>query len=234
MENELNIKDAHLNEELELKDNNIFKLDYENQNVDNNINYLNWKNSNIKEYGNNAKLFKCKKCKILLYSKNEDNIKEPYYSKLCPICKKYICYFCSYSYNYSKYDHLYCCFKRVINISFLISGVNYLKEKDLFDCDNLLFLIPIMNILGLFLRTDSLLFYSRASEKSKKEGKFEEYSNNEFYEKMLYIIPFVLGIPYFLIDAYHLIFLYLISIPFKLYPLKYYLGFVDIKSNYFK
>ena len=97
MENESNIIDT-INETIQINDNKIFKFDYENQQLESNLNYIKWKDSNIKEYGNNAKLFKCKKCKIFFYSKYEDIIKKPYYLAPCLICKQYICYFCSYSY----------------------------------------------------------------------------------------------------------------------------------------
>ena len=128
MENEINSKDNILNEKLVIANNNIFKYDYEKQNLDNNLNYLKWKDSFLKEYGITAKLFKCKKCKILFYSKNEDIIKKPYYLSLCPICKHYIFYFCSYSYNFN--ESLFCCNKRAINISIFSFRIKLYKRNN--------------------------------------------------------------------------------------------------------
>jgi len=229
----MNILDNNLNEKIELNENKIFKFEYENQKIDNNINYLKWKDSIIKKYDNDVKIFKCKQCKILFYSKNEDMIKNPYYSMPCPICKKYICYFCSCSYIYSKYSLLYCCRRRILNICFFISAPSYSKDENLFNLEIFMFLIPIINILGLFRRIETILFFSLPQEISKNEGKFKYYENSKFYEIMVFIIPIVLGIPFFFIDIYHIIFLFLISIPFKLYPFKYYLGVIDIKGKYF-
>ncbi len=141
MENE-NLIDNYLNEPLEIIDNKIFKYDYENQQLESNLNYIKWKESNIKEYGNNAKLFKCKKCKILFYSKYED-VKKPYYSVSCPICKQYICYFCLHSYIHpQEKDKIFCCYKRIINLSFLILGPLYGKECNICEFYFLTFLIP--------------------------------------------------------------------------------------------
>ena len=233
MENEVSLEDVNLNEQLLLKDKNIFKLDYENQNVNNNINYLYWKDSILKKYGNDIKIFKCNKCKILFYSQNEDIIKGNYYSMLCPICKLYICYFCSTSFD--KYDDVFCCKRRVINICFSISGPEYTKGINLCDLDIILFLIPFMNILGLSYCLNRILYFSIPRKKPSNKGKLTSYEGDNIpvHQFMIFLVPLVLGIPYFIIDAYHLIFLFLISIPFKIWPLKYYLGFFDIKLKYF-
>ena len=221
MENENNQINCNLNEKIEINENKIFNLDYENQNLDNNINYLKWKDSIIKEYGNKTKLFKCKKCKILFYSTNEEIIKTSYYTNTCPKCKKHICYFC---FNYSENKYLYCCKRRVINILFFISGPNYIKDNDKIDCDNILFLIPIINIIGLSFCANNILFLSMTTSSSKYDP---------LYEYMTFLIPLVLFIPYFFIDIYHIIFIFLISIPFKFVPLKYYNGIFDSKFKYF-
>ena len=130
MENEGNISDisdTNLNKKLELNDKKIFPYDYKNQKIDNNINYLEWKDSIIKEYSNDAKIFKCKRCKILFYSKKEDMIKKPYYSMPCPICNNSICYFCSCDYNC--FDRIYCCRRRILNICLCISGPYYADDE---------------------------------------------------------------------------------------------------------
>ena len=236
MENEVNLKEMDLNEQLVIN-NNIYKLDYENQKVDNNINFISWKKSMLKEYGNDAKLFRCQKCNILFYSNNIDIKKEPYYSIPCPICKLYICYFCLTSFkSYSKNNKIYCCKRRIINICFFISGPQYTGYNNLFDFNIFIFLIPIMNIFGLLVRAYSLLFYSLPLEKSKKNGNLRHHEKSTYscLQLMSFIIAILLGIQFFFIDSYHIIFLFLISIPFKFWPLKYYLGVVDINLEYFR
>ena len=222
MENENNPKDYNLNDKIEINENKIFNLDYENQKLDNNKNFLKWKTSIIKEFGNDAKLLKCKSCKILFYSKNEDISKEPYYTNTCPKCKNHICYFCLHSYN-SENIKIYCCIRRVLNILFFISGPNYIKEKEI-NCDNILTLIPIINIIGLSICANNIFFFSMTTS-SSKYGPIIEY--------MISLIPLALFIPYFIIDIYYIIFLFFISIPFKFIPLKYYNGILDIKFKYF-
>ena len=49
---------------------------------------------------------------------------------------------------------------------------------------------------------------------------------------MKYIIPLVLDIPYYFTVVNLIIFLFLISIPFKFYLLKYYLGIIDIQGKF--
>ena len=59
--------------------NNIFKLDYESQNVDNNKYFIKWKRLMLEKLGNNAKLLRCSKDKILFfisYDEYKDNLKK--------------------------------------------------------------------------------------------------------------------------------------------------------------
>ena len=239
MENDVNSINTNLNENLILENKNIFKLDYENQNLNNNINYLNWKDSIPKEYGNEAKILKCKKCKILFYSKKEDIItQKPFYLKTCPICKKYICYFCSYYYNqcYNSFNDLHCCIKIALYIAFFISGPEYIKKNEIFDSNTLIFLIPIINIMGLFTRAFNICFLYLAKKESKNEGVLKHRDGDLFclYKLMINLTGIILGIPYFLLDAYQILLLLFISIPFKFYPLKYYFGVLDVKMIYLK
>jgi len=106
MENERIEKINNLNETFE--QNNLFKLDYAEQNIIKNNKYKLWKESILKKYGNNVKLFRCIQDKILFYASYDENVDDSIYHCRCPICKKAICYFCS------SIDILkdMCCYKR--------------------------------------------------------------------------------------------------------------------------
>ena len=65
--------------------NNIFKLDYESQNVDNNKYFIKWKRLMLEKLGNNAKLIRCSKDKILFfisYDEYKDILKKKLFIKL--------------------------------------------------------------------------------------------------------------------------------------------------------
>ena len=235
MENESDLIDTNLNETIQINDNKIFKFDYENQQFESNLNYIKWKDSNIKEYGNNAKLFKCKKCKILFYSKYEDIIKKPYYLAPCLICKQYICYFCSYSYIHpQKNRKIFCCYRRMLNISFFILGPFYGKVYYICDGNFIASLIPLYNMIMQCAFANNILFLCMAKAKSKNEGKLTTSNIEQFtpYNIISFFLYLVLSIPYTIIYTLFIIFLYLISLPFKFWLLKYYLGIFDVRDDF--
>ena len=234
MENESNIIDT-INETIEINDNKIFKFDYKNQQLENNLNYIKWKDSNIKEYGSNAKLFKCKKCKIMFCSKYEDIIKEPYYLAPCIICKQYICYFCSYSYiHLQEHRKIFCCYKRILNISFFICAPHYTKEYDIFESFYLCFLIPVLNLFIQCILINKILFVCLATSKSKNEGILvkSNMEKSKFFI-IIYIFTYLLlSIPCLLVFNFFVYFLYLLSLPFKSWLFKYYLGIFDTNDQF--
>ena len=71
---------------------NIFKLEYFNQNLNDNVEYQKWNNLMIKKYGRKAKLFKCQDDDILFYTSNEDCKSHPFYQSVCPYCNNTIYY----------------------------------------------------------------------------------------------------------------------------------------------
>ena len=211
----------------------IFKLEHLNQNIDGNVNFQKWKQSILKDFGKNAKLFRCQEDKILFYIKN-DVAKIKKLSVRCPICQKSICYFCLYS-DDSSYSSAICCLKRAIYICLFITGPNYTKKDNLFGFDNILFLFPGINIFGISIRAQNILFIGLASKKSLNFGNIEKdddsYSN--FYIAMAVIISLVLIIPFLILDSFQIIILILLSIPFKFLPIKYYFGILDINKEIF-
>ena len=209
---------------------NIYKLDYENQNIDDNINILKWKQLMLTKNNNNKHLilFKCKKDKILFY----DNYYDNHYLGFCPICKKYICYFCSF-YNKSKNSDLICCLKRLINTRFFIYGPKYTKRNDLCSCFSIGLFIPGFSIILIGMYIIINISEGVAREKSKKSQVLE---STYLEEKSVFIfteilMPFVLLIPFFILNTYFILIIIIISIPLKLIPLKYILGVFDAKED---
>ena len=221
--------------EIDLLDQNCpnekyFKYDYESQNLNDNINLLKWKeeikkkNNNIK----NLKLFKCQKDKIFFYNSYKEN-----YLGLCPICSKYICYFCLFPNTRNDNSEIFCCIKRLIHVCFCINGPIYIKRNNLCTGFAICFLIPGLNIFmgGLYM---TLIINDIANQKKKKDQILEsEYFEEKYYFIFTIFLYFVLIIPFFVLNFYFILGLILISIPFKFIPLKYYLGVFDIKDDSF-
>ena len=236
MENDEKI--LNFNESNELKFNNTFKLDYLNQNLRRNADFQKWKNSMIEEYGRDAKLFTCNYEKLLFYTSNEDCKNYPFYQSICPSCKRPICYYC-HRYGRDSYGNGTCCLRRKIYCFFFQDGLRLINpigaendykpklKKSLF-----YFLIPGVNLLFFMAEMHIALFYKLAVKNN--EGS-EYLSNYEDHIKRNYIIlqitvgidiafSVVLTFSYILLNIYFIIFLTIISLPFKLYPMKYYMG----------
>ena len=79
---------------------------------------------------------------------------------------------------------------------------------------------------------NNILFRCMATAKSKKEGKLSKSNIIGFnpYNIILVFLFFVLSIPYFIIYTFFILFLYWVSLPFKFWLLKYYLGIFDVKD----
>ena len=226
------IYDSNESDNLEI----IFTYDYANQNLDNNIKFQEWKNSMIKKYGNDAKLFRCEKDKILFYSSYKDCISLPCYRNECPKCRTYICYFCSYSNNNIKTR---CCFKKAISEQLFYWGLKFIKLVDKQDVElkkisnnyTIFFtLIPGINFYLIYTAIISnCLFQLKTKNSISEEPEIYDdifYSNKcIFYTGILTSI--ILFIPLFIYNIYFILLLILVSIPFKFYPLKYFFGFID-------
>ena len=212
--------------------NYLFYLDYVGQNLDNNIHFQKWKKSILNKMGKNSKLFLCIKDKILFYIKYEKYINYPGYLVRCPICKKYICYFCSHS-SY-EVNNIKCCIRRSLYIALFIDAPNFVKNEFVnYSFNYKESLIPGFNLINIFLRINNIIFCTVATKKSKndKNGKLKvsEKIENEAFDRCIYLIPFSLIIPFFIINTYFIITIILISITINDYPLKYYYGFLDEK-----
>ena len=223
MENDLEFK---LNQEI--KDPNIFKLDFRGQSYENTKGFNEWKSSIIERYGKNIRLFKCDKDQILFFSLNlPENFKHE-----CPLCKEYICIFCSKRFKHK--NSRSCCLNTTIkNLKKNIFSKEEIKIKDY--TKHFIFqihLIPILNILFImFIICQKFYYnlYTKEAEPNKKTGKYITYSNNfeKKNKKMFRVFTFmnictsfciVIGYIYHII-LYDIIFI-LICLFTKFRPLK--------------
>ena len=215
--NDNNDNDNDNNNNDNKNNNNIFKLDYESQNVDNNKYFIKWKRLMLEKLGNNAKLIRCSKDKILFfisYDEYKDILKKKNYLLNCPN-GHYICRFGKYSF-YNKSDS-FCCKRR----SFSKAIFNFKDKIDGFD---FFIFLPGINFLALSVGFNYILFYRVSTKKSKKNGNLENIEDNkiELIEKFhMFIVVPLYTIIYFILDSYFLIILFIISIPFKFYPIRY-------------
>ena len=193
----------------------------------------------IKEYRNNIKLFKCKADNILFYLKYNEYMKISPFARKCPLCKNYVCLFCSYYFKKELYDWESCCRKRSIDKAFFYFGFNQIKQLEKYyhyEPMNLSKFIPGYNSFILIIKIFDILFLNVAIEKSKySDDNYEtssfrlEKNNITFVIIVTLIIAFsiLLSIIYIFYNAMFLFFLVIISIPFKFYPIQYYYGFLD-------
>ena len=234
------------NEKIELNEynsslnTNIFKPEYEGQELNNNLIFLNWKKSMIKIYGEKAMLFKCLKDKIYFYTFYEECIRYPVYQSICPQCGKQICYFCFRNEKDVFEENGTCCLQRRIKCMFNQECYRYIKpiykEKYIYSFKEafISFIIPVIHLFTLIAQIQNIFYYNlivRDIEKAK-EGK--RYYNSKVYNYILIInigIAIILVIPLFFIHIYFIIFILLISLPFKFIPLKYLLGILFATIN---
>ena len=85
----------------------FFEVEYEGQTLKDNIKFESWKKKILKKYGEKAKLYQCKYDNIYYYDTNKNNDKISFNGIQCPLCKRFICYFCSKESEYK----LVCCMK---------------------------------------------------------------------------------------------------------------------------
>ena len=232
MENENDKID--LNENFSSLNTNIFKPEYEDQKLNNNVIFLKWQKSMIKIYGEKAMLFKCLKDKIYFYTSYEECIRYPVYQSICPECGKQICYYCSRYEKDAFYENGTCCLQRKIKCMFNQECYRYIKpiykEENIYPFKEafISFIIPVIHLFTLIAQIQGIFYYKlivRDVEKAKGGKRYYEYS--KVYDCVVIInmgIAIILVIPLFLINIYFIIFMLVISLPFKFIPLKYLLG----------
>ena len=208
----------------EITNSNIFKLEFVGQSYENNKNFKEWKLSLIRKYGKKIKIFKCHEDKILFCK--HDLLEEDKHQ--CPICKNYICYYCSKRLNYKNCNS--CC---------LYSKLKILKLKEEGDLKNVfnsfifqVHLIPILNIIFLIIIISHQLFfnlYTNYPEQKKSKGKYIKYGTyiKSRNKKLFYILffihicmPIILVIGYIIYIIIYTMFFILICLFTKYRPLK--------------
>ena len=228
--------------------NKYFQLDYKNQNIENSNYFKKWKDSKLKKYGNNAKLFKCSLDNCLFISSYDDCMSYPIYQAICPICKNAICYYCSRYVNYQSF-HTSCCIKRRLKFMIYQHGFRYIdpraKENEIIDFKEAFsyFIIPGLNLLFLMAFIFRGFFFAMPIKRGEYKLKVDIPTYEQYLERNFKLISkivltleifivFLLIIPFIIIYTNFTIFFILISLLFRLYPLKFYLGifYADSKS----
>ena len=219
---------------------NAFREEYDNQQLDNNIGFNKWKNNMIKKYGIKAKLFRCQDDNILFYTSNEDCKSYPFYQSNCPCCGHPICYFCHrYVKNYDFKGN--CCLRRTIYYLFYKDGIRLIapigNDKDNYKEDiynnYLYFFIPGLNLFGFISTIHYAFYYDLALSNEPSTNGFIRKYYDRYYDNhnIIYILfriddafSFILTLPFIILNMQFIIILLIISIPFKFYPMKYYIG----------
>ena len=234
MENDYEIK----NIDLYPKENedNIFRLEYKDQNIYNTPAFKNWQNSQFRKYGENAKLFQCLDDNIYFYVSKKEYMKY-YYEARCPICTHYICYFCLLGKSERYFD---CCLYKRFFICFNVGHNNFNSVTGPLDaicrcCDDdsncwiaLLYMIPFLNMIFIIGSISSRLFYTRRS----KYINDNDYMYHLEHIVLLVIIihlmfAIAISLPFILYNICIVLFIWIISIPFELAPVKYFANVVN-------
>ena len=216
----------------------IFRPEYENQNIKNNQNFINWEKSIFTKYGKDAKLFKCTEDNIYFYTSNKDCIEYPFYACRCPECNFYICYYCLGRTDHHDAEYGQCCIKRRLYYSFHFDALEYIRpikpwdnEESILDKYTVLFFsIPFVNMIFCIYAISALFFYKMQFYNGDSFIPYENrFSNIVSYGVVLALnglFAIALSIPFFLYNAFFLIILWIISIPFKLIPVKFVAGII--------
>jgi len=216
----------------------IFQISYAGERLNNNPKFQKWKTEMFKIYGDDAKFFKCLIDNIIFSTPFDEYKNFPFYLCNCPICQTPTCYFCS-KYCEDSYRNGNCCFKRRIRCMLFQDGVKFIKPDEntrRYDFSGALayFYLPVLNFLFLIFFFH-LSFYFGMIRKDAENKK--NRSHNEIYEcylrehnifeiisainiafGILLTVPFIF--PYY---CFVIVFT-IISFPFKLYPVFYYMG----------
>ena len=218
----------------ELAKDSYFKLEYTGQGLNlGDPEFKKWQKSQFDMLGNDIKIYKCKKDNIIFYGPY--NTRDILYQCKCPMCKKYICYFCTIPKTVIDIGGN-CCIKRKVIFLFLKGAKQFLGLQNSSWSNYFFFLLPFINLFYFIGGIQSSFFITLSKTNSPSE--FQDFNNYELYflkEKItIYWILFALifsfvcfiMIPFIILDLFITIALLLISIPFNCYPLKYVLGFV--------
>jgi hypothetical protein len=243
MENEIQDKQLILTD----NDANYFKLDFPNQKLEGNKSFEKYKNDKLKELGYDSKLFHCKNDNLYFYISKRDCEAIPLYYKKCPLCKNYICYFCHRHRATPPVieNSSICCLKLKLNYLFKIKGFEYFKEfntltekkKNDFIMITITFFIPIVILFLIFILASNVLFHGLFLKDKKWRNnnnlhgeRYYDYFKNYSFGMMMtleLLQAICYSICYTIYFIYFNVFILIISLFSKFYPLKYIIGIFE-------
>jgi len=217
---------------------NVFKYSYENQKLDNNVDFQKWKESMINKYGDRGKIYKCPFNKIYFYTSDEESGIDHMNEGFCPLCKKWICFFCLQLIPRDLYN---CCLKKKFADMYK-SGIKYCntKIKDYGDYEERAlkyFLIPGVNFIFLIGIIFNFSYYKLVIAYEDGNAYGYECFLHQNYLRFSVILAIngitsiFLSIPFFLYTIYASI-LTLISIIFNQKIFSFFVGAIDEDWSY--
>ena len=209
---------------------NIFYFDYKGQSLDNNVKFKDWQNKMVQKYGKNVKLYKCLDDNIYFYGIYKDNAAGDFkyygsFQSTCPVCNHILCGFCF------KYTEDCCLTDKICFILFYLGLTIIKRENQSYTFYLILFFSP-MCTLFLFIGIIAKYFFHNV-----KRPNGRHYTEDDDIGCIKICIngltAILLTFIFAIHDYYFKIFILLISIFSKFYPLKYYLGIIKggLSSN---
>ena len=205
---------------------NYFQILYPNQNYKSSLEYKQWKENVEEILGKKGKEVFCEKDNIIIYQK---------YHKIdigiyCPICNKFL-YGCEYCNKISNQVTKSCCIQAFINEN-IKNSYKFIKMENKEDKDDFYYNLFINFIPFSFLyRTILIPIIIFLSIENKRNimidqvlENMKENLNNIFEIAFMLYILLMLKTYTILFYSIYLIIL-ILSLPFKLYPIKLLLGF---------
>ena len=216
------------NEDLYIENNLIdypyFKLAFEGQKYEESSEYQKWKKIMIKSIGKNGKEFFCNRDKIVIFQKSE-NTEQAF---ICPICKNlfYVCPYCR-SIEVNKKCCFISFFKEIIStkIKIFINPDKYAKEN--FLSNFLTMFIPLISNIIINVCMFDLFYLFLYKNNIKYGDKIMRTKLGNFSSTIFYLFVTIISLSYIILYYEILIFLMIISLPFKLYPVKLLMGIID-------
>ena len=221
---------------------NYFKLDFPNQETKNNTLFEQFKKEKLNKLGNESKLFHCKADNIYFYASKKDSETSFYYRK-CPLCNNYICYFCQRTLSQPMDEKANCCRKLKLYYLFTKKGFEFLNnlenlepiKKSDFKIVLLVFFTPFLFLFTLFVEITNILGFGLLLKKQIWNYNIDDplttysnyYEQNYCFELLMAIVvinSIFYSICFTIYSIYINIFILVVSLFYKFYPLKYCVG----------
>ena len=218
----------NINQDLEMNllDNYCYKILYPDQNYKKSVEYQNWKKSITEIIGENGIEMFCDRDKIVIYKKYEgiNQILN------CPICKDNF-YFCQKCKKAEKRKN--CCTKTLIK--------KYLDDEELYKYMNLkddnkkdfiegffILLIPFISNIAFYFYVFFLLYIGLAKDGKQVEDITFDGKLNYLHSLLIFAFLLLMSLIYMITHYIFYLSIIILSLPFKLYPIKFILGLFDL------